>query len=235
MKRQAYYPSRAADQIVWLENFRNKLTAYQAALGLTAAQVAAGVADARWLVYVLGSWLPAVRAFAPSCTNAANEAQSGTGANPLVLTVFTAPALPAGVVPVAPGALNRIFALVAAIKLLAGYADPIGTDLQIVGAQQAGPDFTTLQPVITATVQAGTVLIGWGWQGFGDFLDLLELQVDRGAGQGWGPLASDTTPNYTDTAPFPATLTKWKYRAIYRVGDAPVGLWSAEVSVTVGG
>src|SRR5438046_2605351 len=56
MKRQAYYPSRVADQILWLENFRNKLGAYQAALGLSAPQVAAGIADARWLVYVLGSW-----------------------------------------------------------------------------------------------------------------------------------------------------------------------------------
>ena len=42
----------------------------------------------------------------------------------------------------------------------------------------------------------------------------------------------DTTPGYTDTAPHPATLTRWKYRAIYHADDAQVGLWSAEVSVT---
>jgi hypothetical protein len=28
---------------------------------------------------------------------------------------------------------------------------------------------------------------------------------------------------------------KWKYRAIWRVGDEQVGLWSEEVSITVGG
>ena len=56
--------------------------------------------------------------------------------------------------------------------------------------------------------------------------------MDRG--NGWQVLTFDTTPGYTDTAPFPATPTKWKYRAIYRVDDAQVGLWSAEVSVTVG-
>ena len=33
----------------------------------------------------------------------------------------------------------------------------------------------------------------------------------------------------------PAVLTQWKYRAIYRVGDTPVGLWSAETTVVVGG
>jgi hypothetical protein len=42
------------------------------------------------------------------------------------------------------------------------------------------------------------------------------------------------TPGYTDTQPFPAAPTKWTYRAIYRVGDSQVGLWSLPVSVTVG-
>lgn len=42
-------------------------------------------------------------------------------------------------------------------------------------------------------------------------------------------------PNYTDTQTPPATLTKWKYRAIYRADDRRVGQWSAEVEVTVGG
>lgn len=33
----------------------------------------------------------------------------------------------------------------------------------------------------------------------------------------------------------PAAPTKWTYRGIYIVGDAPVGVWSKPVSVTVGG
>ena len=73
----------------------------------------------------------------------------------------------------------------------------------------------------------------WGWGGNAAFLDMLEIQVDRGPG--WVPLAFDTTPNYTDTTPFPAAPAKWKYRAIYHVGDQQVGLWSAEASVMVGG
>src|SRR6266446_6986031 len=77
--------------------------------------------------------------------------------------------------------------------------------------------------------------IGWGWQGFSAFVDILEIQVDRGDGKGWVFLTYDTTPNYTDTFPLPATPTKWKYRAIYRVGDAQVGVWSNVVEITVGG
>src|SRR5439155_26621655 len=63
------------------------------------------------------------------------------------------------------------------------------------------------------------VIIDWGWQGQGAFLDMIELQVDRSGGQGYGFLANDTTPGYVDTMPFPATPTKWTYRGIYRVGD----------------
>ena len=59
--------------------------------------------------------------------------------------------------------------------------------------------------------------------------------MDRGDGKGFGLLTFDTTPGYTDTQPFPAVPAKWTYRAIYRVGDSPVGQWSSPVSVTVGG
>ena len=106
---------------------------------------------------------------------------TGDGINLCVLPVFSPSALPAGVVPVKTGALDRIFTLVATIKNSGGYIDTIGSDLGILGTSEAGPDLATVQPVLTAT------------------------------------------------------LTRWKYRAIYHLDDAQVGQWSAEVSVTVGG
>jgi len=33
----------------------------------------------------------------------------------------------------------------------------------------------------------------------------------------------------------PAAPVKWKYKAIYHVGDQQVGLWSNEATITVGG
>jgi hypothetical protein len=162
-----------------------------------------------------------------------NEALSGTGSTAQVLTTFTAPELPDGTVAVKPGALDRIFALVADIKVSDGYTEVIGKDLGIVGAEQGAPDMATLQADITAKIAGNIVEIGWGWQGHSAFLDMLEIQVDRG--QGWVHLASDTTPGYNDTTPFPATLTRWKYRAIFRVDDAQVGVWSQVVEVAVGG
>ena len=232
MTRQAYYPSRAAEQIVWLENLRNKLAGHAPTLGITQARCDAAIADARWIIYDIGSWLPAVRAWQKSCTEAVDQAQFGEGADALVLPVFVPPALPAGVVPRPPGAVNRLFDLIAEIKEADTYSQAIGIDLGAVGAGKTPPDLATLQPVIKATVAGNKVEIDWSWQGNSQFLDQLEIQVDRG--NGWQILTFDSTPGYTDTTPHPTTLTRWKYRAIYRVDDQQVGQWSAEVNVTVG-
>ena len=233
MKRQNYYPSRQADQAVWLENFRLKLALHAAALGLSGQRVTDTIADARWLVYLIVSWLEAVRTHGKTATNTLNQALSGEG--PLTLPTFTPPPLPDGVTERPAGALNRIFDLVAEIKENNACPEPMCIDLGILGTPEAAVDLNTVRPEITTTVTAAGVQIGWGWQGLSKFLDQCEIQVDRGDGKGWVVLTYDTTPGYIDTTPFPTALTKWKYRAIYRVDDTPVGLWSSESSVSVGG
>ena len=88
--------------------------------------------------------------------------------------------------------------------------------------------------MITATRSGNTVKIRWGWGGNAKFLDACELMVDRATGT-FVPLTTDTTPNYTDSAPQPATSAIWKFKAIYRIDDEQVGQWSPVVSVVVGG
>ena len=233
MRHNTYYPLRQSDQIVWLTNFCNKLAGYTAALGLTAGQLTAAQADCGWLTYVLQSWLPASRAWGMAGTDAAAAAQTGMGAVAMTLPVFTAPALPPGVAPVLPGALNRLFALIQIIKDSGKATEAMATDLGIIGSEAAAPNFTTLQPNLKARATASGVEIDWGWSGFAAFLDALLIQVDRGDGQGYRLLVHDTTPGYKDTAPPPAALTRWSYRAIYIKDDAQVGLWSNPVNVTV--
>ncbi len=235
MRRNSYFPIRQSDQIVWLTNFCNKLGGYSATLGLSAGQLATATADCGWLIYVLQSWLPASRAWAMACTDAATAAQTGPGAVAMTLPVFTAPALPAGVAAVAPGALDRVFALIQTIKDTGQATEAIATDLGIIGSEAAAPDFATLQPAIKARATASGVEIDWNWSGFAAFLDALLIQVDRGDGQGYRLLVHDTTPDYKDTAAPAAALTRWTYRAIYIKDDGQVGLWSNAVSVTVGG
>jgi hypothetical protein len=112
----------------------------------------------------------------------------------------------------------------------------MGDALGIEGPDQTAPDLSTIQPDITATIMGGnSVKIGWSWQGFSTYLDLLEIEVDRGDGKGFLLLDKDSTPNFIDTAPFPSTPIKWTYRAIFRVGDSRVGIWSNPVSIIVGG
>ena len=50
-------------------------------------------------------------------------------------------------------------------------------------------------------------------------------------------LAIDAVPDYLGTAalPAPGVSTVWKYKAIYRLNDEPVGQWSDVASVSVMG
>ena len=98
--------------------------------------------------------------------------------------------------------------------------------------EEGAPDLETLAALLEASVQGNVVELKWTWQGFASFLDQIEIQVDRGTG--WQVLTFDTTPGYTDSHPHPATLTQWKYRAIFRVNDAQVGQWGPIVAVNVG-
>ncbi len=209
-----------------LQTFKNGIGNYAAVLGVTAAQAA----DALYFDYTLKCYKIMSNA-ALQWTGWKNLTRAG--GTPPVSGAPVAPVFPTAVPAVAPGIEARFRALVQLIKANANYNETIGLALGIEGAQQVGPDLTTIQPVIDALIFGNHVNIKWGWGGNGAYLDLCELQVDRGDGKGFGLLAFDTTPGYTDTQPFPTTPATWTYRAIYRVGDNQVGVWSLPVSVTV--
>lgn len=232
MRHNSYWPIRVNDQVTVLVKFINNLPKYATALGLAPAQIAGALADAAWLVYILQSWLPAVRGFSKSATDAATAGQTGDGTALQALPVFTPPA---GGTPVNTGALTRLFAVIQVLKNNPACTDTIADDLGILGTQKTATDLTTVAPVLKLTLTPTGVMVGWGWEGHAADLDMIELQVDRNDGKGYGPLAFDTTPGYLDTFAQPAALTKWKYRAIYRVGEHQVGQWSAEQTITVGG
>jgi hypothetical protein len=235
MRHHRFYPSRQGNELRWLANFRDKLPGYAAVLGLTAAQVAAALADCAWLEYLLTVWLPAERAFDQACTEALLTARAGTGAGAMSLPTFNPPGPPSGVSAVAPGAQERILALVQALKRSGKCTETIALDLCIVGSATTGPDLTTLMPVLKAMVSGNAVHLKWGWQGKRVWLSTCEVQVDRGDGKAFGVLTMATRPGCVDKHPFPAERTLWSYKAVYRANDARVGQWSQTVSVAVGG
>jgi hypothetical protein len=220
--------SAFADQ---LQTFKTTIGSYAATLGIPAAQITAQAADADYYAYVVAC--RQIMQNASSQWSEWRKLMRDGGPLPPAGAPVAPPVFPAVVPAVAPGIESRFRALVRQIKASPNYNPAIGEALGIEGTEQATPDLSTVQPQFTVTINGGQAFIGWTWQGLSEFLHQCELEVDRG--DGFKFLAQDSTPGYTDTTPFPATPTKWTYRAIFRGGDSRVGQWSNPVSVTVGG
>jgi hypothetical protein len=227
MPKSDHIKSRDAEFLAQLLTFKNNIGAYATLLGLTTTQTDAQAADADYLNQVL------------CCQDVAEKhAQQRTawkvyirdGGDVPASGAPVAPTYPSGVTAVAPGVEKRFRDLVRLIKAHPAYNTGIGEALGIQGSEQSAPDLTVFKPSLTLELSGGQVFIRWSWQGKSQFLDMLELQVDRGSG--YTLLSYDTTPNYLDTTAIPA---RWSYKAIFRVGDQRVGQWSDEVSITVGG
>lgn len=215
-----------------MQTFKNNIGDYATVLKLDPGQITGQAADADYFDYSLKCQAITIQT-GQSWTAWKDLARDGGTPPPGGAPVM--PKLPTVVPAVAPGIEARFRALVQLIKASPNYNEAIGKALGIEGAQQTGPDLTAVQPEIEAIINGTQVNVKWGWGGNSAYLDICEIQVDRGDGKGYVFLTFDTTPGYTDTQPFPATPTKWTYRAIYRVGDAQVGLWSLPVNITVGG
>lgn len=234
MPNQPFFPTREGDQITFFNNLITKISQYYTVLDISPARQAKLTLVLQWLVWTWTIYSPARRNDGPAATTWRNSLATGT---PDASQSATPPA-PAALTPPTGtpfyGMLTWLFEEIGRWKKAEGYTDTIGKDLAVVGAGQTTPDLTTVQPPLDAHITGGHVIIDWTWNGNSAFLDALLIQKDSGDGKGYVDLATDTTPGYTDTTPFPATPAKWTYRAIYKAGDLQVGQWSNEVSVNVG-
>lgn len=234
MTKLRYYPAREGDQLTWFLNLTTKIETYAIPLELSPPRLTQIFDTLAWLTWTWGTFLPSRRLDAPAALAWRDLLATGTSGPGTLVT----PPLPAMLVPppTSPsfGMLTWLFEEIGRWKSAVGYNETIGQSLGIIGAVLTPPDFTTLQPILTATASGGTVKVGWGWQGHSAALDLCELMVNRNDGRDFILLTYDSTPNYEDTQPYPAAPTKWIYKAIYRVSDRQVGQWSAVAEVLVG-
>ncbi|MEO6788754.1 MAG: hypothetical protein ABI318_21745 [Chthoniobacteraceae bacterium] len=214
-----------------LTTFKNNIGSYATLLGVTPAQMARQAADADFFAYALVCQL-AVQDSAQAWTAWKRNLRRGGGGAADAPTLPTLPPAPA-IVPDA-GIEARFRALARQIKANPACNEIITRALGIEAVDHAAPDFTTLQPKLTVSIIGSAVHVDWDWGGKSVFLDAIELQVDRGDGRGFVPLAYDTTPGFTDPEPLPATPAKWSYRGIYRRGDGQAGQWSTVASIVVG-
>jgi hypothetical protein len=227
MPKDFYMPKDDGGKVPWLSNFAGKINTYAGTVGVTAAEVTQTQQDNVFWAYVVDAKNKLAQ-YAQDWTAYKNHARDGDalGAMPTAPVLAPAPTL------VPPDIFGRIAALVARIKKHPGYTEAIGNDLDIIGAEQT-MDPSTMKPVLKLSLQAGHPNVGWKKQG----MDAIELQVDRGDGKGFVPLAIDSIPDYRDTAELPAAGASvvWKYRAIYRLSDERVGQWSDIASISVMG
>jgi hypothetical protein len=210
--------------------FKENIGAHAVALGLTPAQVAGQAADADYYSYVVFSH-NLVQTHAKAWTvlkkSLRRRDPSVVAENMSAFTLLTS--VPA----VAPGLEQRFRNLVRLVKASVNYLPAIGLQLGIEAVDHAAPDYAIIQPKLTAQINGDHVELGWDWQGQRAYLDLCELQVNRGDGRGFGPFRHSVTPGSVDKTPFPATPARWQYRAMYHLGDTPVGVWSQTATVNV--
>ncbi len=110
------------------------------------------------------------------------------------------------------------------------YTDAIGQDLGIISVvQNIDPD--TMKPELKVSLDAGRPHI----KCVKGYADAIDLYVDRKDTAGFVLLGRLLKADYIDTASLPATtlLAEWDYKAMFVIGNDPVGLMSAVASVVV--
>lgn len=230
MRRQAYYPSRIGDQVVWLQNFKTKLPNYTTPLSLDATEVAARVLDAENAIYGLDDYRGALGPGTQGCYACIDENLYTEAAMDVAWTGFAAPTpIPAAV---QKGCLARVFDyIVNQIKTAAAYTDMVGEDLGLVGAAMAPPDPATTVPEFSLRLTTGgKVEVVWTK---GEF-DGVKLEFDLGA----AGLKSDIDlrPNYVlNWLPDPGQSQVVRVRLQYLYKGEDFGLWSEWQSWTLTG
>ena len=240
---QDYFPTRHGDQIPWLKNYRNKIGSYQTAGGFTSAEIAAQVADADFVLILLETWLAYIAAFSQSATAYVQLICYG----PLSTTISAVPLfngnptvgpppLPAWPTIVAPGALLRIFAFIAAMKKKPFYTHAIGEDLGLIGPE-AVFDPSAVPPVKSEALSGSVEFVfkkrapteSKSHMGVW-FESQLEGEAD------FSFLAIDTSSPYNDTRPLKVAgkPEKRRYRLCFWDGE-PTRVWTDVIEVTFGG
>ena len=224
-----YLPSGDNDRVTWLNNFYGKLPGYAPTLGITATEVTSVADDTAMFTYTvnISNVYKQTAQNMVAYKSLLKHQQLSTG--PLG-AIPGLPPIPPAPTAVPAGVFDRIAKLVARIKSSANYTNSIGQDLDIIAAPIVVTT-ATMQPTLRVSLDAGRPHIKWP-KGNADALD---LYVDREDTAGYILLGRFISPEYIDTYNLPSTmpLAQWDYKAIYVIGNNPVGLYSPAESIIV--
>ena len=195
MINQSYFPKSEASRVVWLSNFVTKLQIHATVLKLDAAEVTSTVADVNYYIWVVQNWYPSIQQSAFEATAFKNIIATGPTA-PICALPLHQGITPPSPTPV-PGVLNRVFNLIARIKIGASYTDSIGLDLGIVGGydtkEHVTPDYSVTTERGAQIEQASISFTKFGHDG-------VSIEGRRNQGE-WGFLAIAMLKPWLDTRP----------------------------------
>ena len=224
----SYVPNGDADRVIWLGNFKSKLPIYAPTLGISAAEVTSVTNDYNMYKYIMD----VLEVYKQTTNNLVAYKdllkhaykQQHLGAIPVL------PALAVAPTQVTEGVFDRISGLAKRMKGHPAYTDNAGKDMGIIAPEHV-INVDALQPVLTVTLDAGRPHI----KCVKGTADAIDLYVDRKDGNGFVLIGRLLKLNYIDVALLPPTISmqEWDYKAIYVIGNNPVGLMSAVVAILV--
>lgn len=204
-----FVPQSYANLLLWLQNLATKFNARGAALGFTAAEVTAIVAQINALAYKVQAVLAAQTALDMAVADFQQAQKSPT----------------AGMTP--------LRASIARAKKAPGYTQAIGEEMEVIGAEiNVDPD--TYKPTMTAEAMPGHVRIKGRKKG----IQMMNIYRRLKGQTTWALVAGNRSKfPFDDDAPLaqPGVPENREYSVIGTKADAEIGQRSDIVAVTYGG
>ena len=223
-----YIPSSDADKGIWLNNFTTKMSLYAAQLGVTPAELTALQKDNTAFQYIINT-MESYRQYVLNLAGYKNMMKHASSSQHIG-NLPVMPTLPAAPPMVTEGIFDRVSKMVTRIKASLNYSDNIGSDLGVI-APSSTVDISTLQPFINIKIDVGKPHLKWV-KGVADAID---LYADRNDGNGFVYVGRLSRNEYLDITPMAANKVydEWKYKAIFVISDAQVGLYSMIQSIDI--
>lgn len=220
-----WLPQTQGRRVIWIQNFKLKVAAHAAALGIPGPEVTAIVAALEAYVYAVSVGDQAKR-FSKSSNTFKDNLWSGSGqvgAPPPPPTLAPPPPMPAA------GVARQLSRFVKRLKATPGYSTPIGKDLGIEPPDRVEREDRA--PRFRLVAQPGSIVeVHWIKAGFSGVI----VESRRGDSPLWEVIGRDFFAPFRDARP-PLEAGKAEvrsYRLQYLRKDDPVGPQSNEAVIS---